>query len=140
MGAVSVRKDRISKILGLMVGAVAPPLIYSKVDALKKMDPKLFAALVMGAGFFLPTFVKAKMAQDVGDGMMVSGGISLLDSFGVLSGIPSVSGWRDLQVVNGPGSGTSTSKLREARDVEVLAPSTAQFMNSYFNRRDYDGH
>lgn len=68
-------------------------------------DDKIKSAIVLGAGVFLPKFVKAPIVKSIGLGMVAVGGSQLAGSFLPMLGATEdyilVSGADEIPVVNG---------------------------------------
>lgn len=95
--SISGMGGEMGNIVPVVIGAVAGKILSAKLSA--KMNPKILAAVQLGAGFFLPKMVKNnKMVAGIGTGLMVSGALSGLQSFGVLSGIAGMVGADDMQM------------------------------------------
>lgn len=134
MGAVKGKRGSMSHIAGLIGGAVVTGVINKFVGS--KLDPKILAGLEVVGGYFLPTFVKGDLMQGVGDGMIAAGGLSLLQQFGVLNGIPIIAGWRELNTVNGVEKKVTPKELSTQNSYR---PSVSQVFNGIYNRRPMDG-
>lgn len=113
MGAIRLRRDGVQRTLGLIGGAVLTGVINNMIpDTTKDGKPFLgehgkaiIAAGEVVLGYLLPGFVKSDLFAGVGDGMIAAGGLNLLHEVGVIKGIPTIAGWRELHTVNGPGKG-----------------------------------
>lgn len=103
-----------TNVLAMVAGAVAGRLVQNKLQ--DKVNPKLVAAGQIAAGIFLPKFVKNKFVAGIGTGMIVNGGVTLANQFGVVSAISGmvgadeysldyVSGTDSLNVIAGDESG-----------------------------------
>jgi len=71
--------------LAMVAGAVIGRVVSTKLSS--KVNPKILAGGQIALGLFLPKFVKNKFAVGIGQGMIVNGGVSALQSFGVISAI-----------------------------------------------------
>jgi hypothetical protein len=71
--------------LAMVAGAVIGRVVSTKLSA--KVNPKILAGGQIALGLFLPKLVKNKFAAGIGQGMIVNGGVSALQSFGVISAI-----------------------------------------------------
>lgn len=88
--------------LAMVAGAVAGRLIQNKFQ--DKVNPKILAVGQIAAGMFLPKFVKNKFVAGIGTGMIVNGGVTVLNQFGVISAISGLAGASDsLEYVAGDG-------------------------------------
>ena len=83
-----------TQALAMVAGAVIGRVVSTKLSS--KVNPKILAGGQIALGYFLPKFVKNKFAQGIGAGMIVNGGVSALQSFGVISAISGVGA--DVQV------------------------------------------
>lgn len=103
-----------TNVIAMVAGAVAGRLVQNKLQ--DKVNPKLVAAGQIAAGIFLPKFVKNKFVAGIGTGMIVNGGVTLANQFGVVSAISGmvgadeysldyVSGTDSLNVIAGDESG-----------------------------------
>jgi hypothetical protein len=66
-------------------GAVIGRILQSKLES--KVNPKILAGGQVAVGMFLPKFIKSKLGAGIGAGMVVNGGVTLLNKFGVISAI-----------------------------------------------------
>ena len=80
-------------LFAMIAGGIAGKVITAKFG--DKLNPKLLAGGQLIGGFLIPKFVKNKMAQGFAGGLMVNGGISLMQSFGVVKGIAGMVGADD---------------------------------------------
>lgn len=105
MGAIGRRREGIQRTLGLVGGAVLTGVINNMIptDKLGEHGKKYIAAGEVVLGYLLPGFIKGDLFAGIGDGLIAAGGLNLLHEFGVISGIPTIAGWRELHTVNGPG-------------------------------------
>lgn len=106
MGAIGRRREGIQRTLGLVGGAVLTGVINNMIptDKLGEHGKKYIAAGEVVLGYLLPSFIKGDLFAGIGDGLIAAGGLNLLSEFGVISGIPTIAGWRELNAVNGvPG-------------------------------------
>lgn len=145
VGAVRTRGLNIQKVAGLIAGAGVTALAYQMAtkDATNQWIGKAVAGGSIVAGLFLPTFIKSDLFKSVGDGMIAAGGYKMLQEFDVLNGIPFVAGWKELNLINGPGPSaaavdrpTSANVHREAVNVP-FRPTMSQVLNGVYRRR-YD--
>ena len=68
--------------LGLVAGAIVGNYVKSGLSGKLSVGGKdLSGVAVLAAGIFLPKFVKSPIMQSVGNGMVVSGGVSTLATF-----------------------------------------------------------
>lgn len=85
MGAVG--KVGMSSALYTIAGAVAAQAVAKFVPI---TNEKIKAAIPVAVGLFLPKFIKGSVGQGLGNGMVALGGLKLIQSFGVLSGLGGV--------------------------------------------------
>lgn len=131
MGAVS---GNFTTMLSMVAGAVAGRVLQSKLQ--DKVNPKLLAGGQVVAGMFLPKLIKSKIGAGIGAGMVVNGGVTLLNSFGVISAISgdgamvsyedeSMSGSADIQTIAGDDMDdmgyTDYGTMSGSSDISVLA-------------------
>lgn len=116
MGSIGRRREGIQRTLGLVGGAVLTGVINNMIpaDKLGTHGKKYIAAGEVVLGYLLPGFIKGDLFAGVADGLIAAGGLNLLHEFGVISGIPVIAGWRELNTVNGipakePGSGSDSN-------------------------------
>lgn len=77
VGAINVIEP-----LGLLAGAIAGNFIKKTIgDKLTVQGKDLSGVAVAAAGVFLPKFVKSPIMKSVGNGMLVSGGLSAIQTF-----------------------------------------------------------
>ena len=100
MGATA-SKGMLTEVLGVVAGSI----IAKKVSSMLTFDDKIKSAIVLGAGVFLPKFVKSPIMKSVGMGMIAVGGSQLAGSFLPMLGATEdyilVSGADEIPVVNG---------------------------------------
>ena len=101
MGATA-SKGMLTEVLGVVAGSI----IAKKVSSMLTFDDKIKSAIVLGAGVFLPKFVKSPIMKSVGMGMIAVGGSQLAGSFLPMLGATDedyilVSGTEEIPVVNG---------------------------------------
>jgi len=92
MGAVSV-KGGLSSALFTIVGGVAARFVSNTINGTSLNDSyKKYVASVapIAVGLFLPKFIKSDMGKALGNGMIAVGGLGLVQSTGVLSGMPAI--------------------------------------------------
>ena len=134
MGAIGKRRESITRLLGLVAGSLVPVIAGNiKMDG-KPIDGKIVGAASVVIGYLLPSFVKGDLVAGIGDGMLASGGVQLLNEFNVLSGIPVIAGWQDLKVINGVDKFKEAEKLRDGGQDAEFRPSMAQRLNGYYSR------
>lgn len=75
MGAIG--GSMITDVLGTIAGA----FVAKKIQQTLSFDDKVKNGIVLGAGIFLPKFVKNPMVKSVANGMTAIGGLGLAGSF-----------------------------------------------------------
>jgi hypothetical protein len=92
MGAMSM-KGGLSTALFTIVGGVAARFVSNTINGTSLNDSyKKYVASVapIAVGLFLPKFIKSDMGKALGNGMIAVGGLGLVQSTGVLSGMPMI--------------------------------------------------
>lgn len=96
------KQEQVMTGLGAIGGLVVVSMIN---DRLSKMttppDPKLVAFGEVVLGFVVPQFIKNPLVTGIGYGMVGAAGLNLAKDFGMISGLPIVSGYTDMKVING---------------------------------------
>jgi len=88
MSGVAGSKNVLMTVAGIAGGAIAARLIGNYAGKMGGgLNPKIVAAGQVALGVFFPKLVKGKLGQDLGAGMVGVGGLSLAQSFGIISGI-----------------------------------------------------
>jgi hypothetical protein len=82
-----------ANILGMVTGAIAGRILQNKLES--KVNPKILAAGQVAAGIFLPKLWKNRFAVSLGSGMIVNGGVTLANQFGVVSAVSGMVGAPD---------------------------------------------
>jgi hypothetical protein len=85
MGAIS--GAGMGSALYTIAGAVAAQAVTKFVPI---ANDKIKAAVPVALGLFLPKLIKGSVGQGLGTGMVAVGGLKLIQSFGVLSGLGGV--------------------------------------------------
>lgn len=88
-----------TNVLAMVAGAVAGRVLQSKFES--KVNPKILAAGQIALGIFLPKIVKNKIAAGVGAGMVVNGGVTALNQFGVIAAVSGLGADYSLDYVSG---------------------------------------
>lgn len=83
MGAVNLQSVGM-KVAGIAISAFADNLARKNFSSL---NPKILAIAELGAGLFLPRFVKGPLGESIGEGLIAVGSISLLKQFSFISGV-----------------------------------------------------
>jgi len=106
MGAMD--KSFFMDALGLVAGAAAARVLTSSGKILPNIDAKIKSAAVIAIGAYFPKLVQGSVGVAIGNGMIASGGLGLLQSTGVLGQIDnamqipvSVMAGDDLSVISG---------------------------------------
>jgi hypothetical protein len=98
------KQEQVMTGLGAIGGLVVVSMIN---DRLSKMttppDPKLVAFGEVVLGFVVPQFVKNPLVTGIGYGMIGAAGLNLAKDFGMITGLPIVSGYADMKTINGLG-------------------------------------
>lgn len=136
IGGVSTRKANVTRLLGLVAGAVAPSLLGNIKVGGSPIDAKIVGAASVAIGYLLPGFVKGDLVAGIGDGLIAGGGVMLLNEFNVLNGIPIIAGWKEMNTINGPGP--TQQPIREVAQASTFRPTAAQIMRGVYNKRRDD--
>lgn len=92
--------SNITSVASMVAGAVIGRILQNKLSS--KVNPKILAVGQIGVGMMLPKFMKNKFAQGIGTGMVVNGGVTALQSFGVISSVSGVgAGAYEIDYVSG---------------------------------------
>jgi hypothetical protein len=96
---------------GVIVGSIAARELNTLlVKFMPTLSPMLSGVIQMATGFVLPKMVKgSSFVDNVGKGMIANGGMVLVVSTGMISGVSSrmaykINGTSHLQVINGTGN------------------------------------
>lgn len=87
MGALG--KSFLMDAAGLVAGAVAVRVLTSSPKVLPNLDPKIKSAGLIAVGLYFPKLVKGSIGKSIGDGMIASAGLGLLQAANVLGAIDS---------------------------------------------------
>jgi hypothetical protein len=88
VGAMGKTGNVVATVAGIAGGAIAAKLLANYAGKMSStLSPKVIAAAQVALGVFMPKIVKSKIGADLGYGMIAIGGVSLAQSFGVVSGI-----------------------------------------------------
>jgi hypothetical protein len=88
-----------TNVLAMVAGAIAGRLLQNKLQ--DKVNPKLLAAGQIAAGMFLPKIAKSKLMSGVGTGMIVNGGVTLANQFGVIAAVGNMTGDYSVDYISG---------------------------------------
>jgi hypothetical protein len=136
IGGVKARRESVTRVIGLVGGAIGTGLINKYAGA--KLNPKILGAIEVVAGYFLPTFIKGDLASGIGDGLIAGGGFTLAREFNLISGIPIIAGWKELGTVNGTPRTPDQRRVMEASVEGGFRPSVSQVFNGMYYRRPMD--
>lgn len=75
----------VSLVVGAVLGGVAGKLANKMLDG--KLNGYITNGVLVAGGFMVPKFVKGTLGMGIACGMAASGGIGMLNKFGVLNGI-----------------------------------------------------
>jgi hypothetical protein len=92
IGAVGM-KGGLSSALFTIAGGVAARFVSNTINGTTLNDSyKKYVASVapIAVGLFLPKFIKSDIGKSLGNGMIAVGGLGLVQSTGVLSGMPMI--------------------------------------------------
>jgi len=90
----------LTSVASMVAGAVIGRVLQNKLSG--KVNPKILAVGQIGLGMMLPKFMKNKFAQGIGTGMVVNGGVTALQTFGVISAVSGVGAdMYEIDYVNG---------------------------------------
>lgn len=73
------------QLLQMLAGAVLGRVVQNKLGA--NMNPKILAGGQIVLGFVLPKMIKSPAVKSIGAGMVINGGLSLMQNMGVISAI-----------------------------------------------------
>jgi hypothetical protein len=105
----------VTTMLSMVAGAVAVRIFKSKLS--QKIDPKIVAVGQIAAGIILPKIVKNKFVAGIGTGMVVNGGVTVLNSFGVIQAVAGMAGVDDTQL-----------EMVSGDDLSVIAGENEDYM------------
>jgi len=88
----------LTNVLAMVAGAIAGRMVQNKFGG---TNPKVVAAGQIAAGIFLPKIIKNKFVAGIGTGMVVNGGVTLANQFGVVSAIAGIGADYSLDYVSG---------------------------------------
>jgi hypothetical protein len=116
--------------LYLVGGAAAAQLVGTAIDkamassTMSDMTKKAISgAAPIVAGYFLPKFIKGDVGMKLGAGMIAVGGLKLVQSTGVISGMGAVNYYSNKPVANiagyqGASAGTYIAGIKNAATLE----------------------
>lgn len=84
-----------TETLAVIGGAVLGRVLTTRLS--NKFNPKVLAGGQIAVGLLAPRFIKNKLAQGLAKGMLINGGVSALQSFGVISAISGLGETDDYQ-------------------------------------------
>jgi hypothetical protein len=131
VGAVSGSKNVLMTVAGIAGGAILARIAGNYAGKMSwGSNQKLVSAGQLALGVFFPKFVKGKIGQDLGAGMIAVGGLSLAQSFNVIGAMDdsmqiTLSGTDMLAPINGYGSdfgfSDSMSGTGGSADLDTIA-------------------
>ena len=74
-------------VAGIAGGAIVARVAANMAAKSIALNPKIVSAGQIALGVFLPKFIKSKLGQDLGAGMIAVGGLSLAQNLGVIAGV-----------------------------------------------------
>jgi hypothetical protein len=123
---------------GLILGSVAARELNTLgVKMFPSLTPTMSAIMQMGIGLALPKFAKGAFMQNIGDGMIANGGMVLIVSTGLISGINDrmayrVNGVSNMKVINGtnrlPVVSGSTTRISAVPTNASRSPRFSNFV------------
>ena len=113
--SMSGMKGNVGFIVSSVAGAVIGKMVQSKLSS--KVNPKILAGGQIALGLFLPKFIKSDIGKGIGTGMIVNGGVTMLQEFNVLSGM----GEYDMSYVDDTMSGDDNLNVVAGDDLSILA-------------------
>ena len=117
MSGVGAMGSQITGALYTIAGAVAAGAVTKFLPA--TMNDKLKAAVPVVVGIMLPKYLKGNIGQGIGAGMVATGGLKLVQSFGILNGIGG--GYAGYQVPQVAGHYNNAGQM----DTSYMTPSIA---------------
>lgn len=113
--AMSGVKGNVTFIATSVAGAVIGKFVQNKFS--DKVNPKILAGGQIALGLFLPKFIKSDIGKGLGTGMIVNGGVTMLQEFNVLSGL----GQYDMSYVDDSMSGDDNLNVIAGDDLSIVA-------------------
>jgi len=86
MSGVGAMGSQVTNAIYTIAGAVAAGAVAKFLPS--TMNDKLKAAVPVVVGIMLPKYLKGNIGAGIGAGMVAAGGLKLVQSFGILNGIP----------------------------------------------------
>lgn len=124
------KSSALTAIAGIAAGAIAARLIGNYAGKMN-VNAKIVSAGQVALGAFFPKLVKGAMGQNLGAGMVAVGGLSLAQSFGIISGIGQIyddtmevtlSGTDMLSPISGYGEDFGFSDtMNGSSDIDVIS-------------------
>lgn len=89
IGAAGKASSMLMEAAGLIGGAVAARFVTTtdKIPMFSTLQPNVKNASVLALGYFFPQLVKGSMGKSIGLGMITAGGLGLVQSTGIISGL-----------------------------------------------------
>jgi len=119
MSGVGAMGSQITGALYTIAGAVAAGAVTKFLPA--TMNEKLKAAVPVVVGIMLPKYLKGNIGAGIGAGMVATGGLKLVQSFGVLNGIGAYKSYAGYQVPQVSGHYNNAGMM----DTSYMTPSIA---------------
>jgi hypothetical protein len=124
MGAAG--KSGITNALFTIVGGVAARFVSNTING-TTLDASykgyVAAAAPIAVGLFLPRFIKSEMGKALGTGMIAVGGLELVQSTGVLAGLPVIAGYKKSYMALAPTTQNTRGVIAgmDTRSAAILA-------------------
>lgn len=85
VGAASGLKGVAMQVAGIAAGVFVGRLATTKLAS--TVSPKISGLVLIVAGAYLPKFMKSQIGEGIGNGLVATGSLALLQNFGVITGI-----------------------------------------------------
>ena len=135
MGAVNTFRTSKAAVNPLMnialgaAGAIAGSMLGAKV--LPNLDPKIKGAAWIALGYIIPNYLlKNANGAAIGTGVGISGALILGKSFGLISGIPVISGMHEAPMISGYNRARMLNGMNDANNVQS-EPNPDQTVNRF---------
>ena len=119
MSGIGAMGSQITGALYTIAGAVAAGAVTKFLPS--TMNEKLKAAVPVVVGIMLPKYLKGNIGAGIGAGMVATGGLKLVQSFGVLNGIGAYKSYAGYQVPQVSGHYNNAGMM----DTSYMTPSIA---------------
>jgi hypothetical protein len=117
MSGIGAMGSQVTGALYTIAGAVAAGAVTKLLPS--TMNEKLKAAVPVVVGIMLPKYLKGNLGQGLAAGMVATGGLKLVQSFGILNGIGG--GYAGYQIPAVSGSYNNAGLV----DTSYMTPSIA---------------